>query len=104
MMDEHHNGTNRRTFAFDIRDLDNPVVSGHFSHGTTAIDHDLQIVRRRVFEANWRAGLRILNIGSLPGLRVQGIGLFRHCAGRRQHWPYRRVRSVRLAERRGDGE
>ena len=76
MMDEHHNGTNTRTFAFDIRDLDNPVVLGYFSHGTAAIDHDLQIVRNRVYEANWRAGLRILDIGSLPGLEFEELGYF----------------------------
>jgi choice-of-anchor B domain-containing protein len=76
MMDEHHNGFNTRTYAFDIGDLDQPVVLGHFSHGTSAIDHDLQIVRNRVVEANWRAGLRILDIASLPGLQFRELGYF----------------------------
>ena len=76
MMDEHHNGFNTRTYAFDIGDLDHPVVLGHFSHGTTAIDHDLIIVGSRVVEANWRAGLRILDIRSLPGLDFRELGYF----------------------------
>lgn len=76
MMDEHHTGNNTRTYAFDISDLDHPVVLGHFSHSTTAIDHDLLVVGTRVFEANWRAGLRILDISSLPGLDFRELGYF----------------------------
>ena len=76
MMDEHHTGNNTRTYAFDVSDLDHPVVLGHFSHSTTAIDHDLLIVGTRVFEANWRAGLRILDISSLPGLDFREMGYF----------------------------
>jgi len=76
MMDEHHTGNNTRTYAFDISDLDHPVVLGHFSHSTTAIDHDLLIVGTRVFEANWRAGLRILDISSLPSLAFRELGYF----------------------------
>jgi choice-of-anchor B domain-containing protein len=76
MMDEHHYGVNTRTYAFEVSDLDQPVVLGHYSHPTTAIDHDLQIVGRRVYQANWRAGLRVLDIASLPGLGWQELGYF----------------------------
>ena len=76
MMDEHHNGFNTRTYAFDISDLDNPVVLGHFSHSTTSIDHDLFIIGSKVYQANWRAGLRILNISSLPDLSFRELGYF----------------------------
>lgn len=76
MMDEHHYGFDTRTYAFDVADLDQPVVLGHFSHPTTAIDHDLQIVGRRVYQANWRAGLRVLDIAALPGLDWQELGYF----------------------------
>ncbi len=76
MMDEHHFGFNTRTYAFDVTDLDQPVVLGHYTHATTAIDHDLQIVGRRVYQANWRAGLRVLDIASLPGLGWRELGYF----------------------------
>jgi choice-of-anchor B domain-containing protein len=76
MMDEHHYGVNTRTYAFDVSNLDQPLVLGHFSHPTTAIDHDLQIVGRRVYQANWRAGLRVLDIGGLPGLDWRELGFF----------------------------
>jgi choice-of-anchor B domain-containing protein len=76
MMDEHHNGFNTRTYAFDVADLDQPVVLGHFSHSTTAIDHDLIVAGRRVVEANWRAGLRVLDIASLPGVAFRELGYF----------------------------
>ena len=76
MMDEHHYGFDTRTYAFDLADLDQPVVLGHYSHPTTAIDHDLQIVGTRLYEANWRAGLRVLDIASLPGLAWQELGYF----------------------------
>lgn len=76
MMDEHHTGVNTRTYAFDVSDLDHPLVLGHFSHSTSAIDHDLQIVGQRVYEANWRAGLRVLDISSLPDLAFRELGYF----------------------------
>ncbi len=76
MEDEHHTGVNTRTYVFDVSNLDQPVVLGHFSHSTFAIDHDLQIVGQRVFEANWRAGLRILDISSLPGLGFRELAYF----------------------------
>jgi choice-of-anchor B domain-containing protein len=76
MMDEHHFGYNTRTYAFDVLDLDNPVVLGHYTHGTTSIDHDLHIIGDKVYEANWRAGLRILDISSLPGIGWRELGYF----------------------------
>ena len=76
MMDEHHYGYNTRTYAFDVSDLDNPVVLGHFSHTTTSIDHDIILIGNKMYQANWRAGLRILDIRSLPDLTFRELGYF----------------------------
>ena len=76
MMDEHHYGYNTRTYAFDITDLDNPVVLGHFENTTTSIDHDIILIGNKMYQANWRAGLRILDIRSLPDMTFRELGYF----------------------------
>lgn len=76
MMDEHHYGYNTRTYAFDVADLDNPLVLGHFENTTTSIDHDLLIIGNKMYQANWRAGLRILDIRSLPDMAFRELGYF----------------------------
>jgi len=60
-LDELNTGNNTRTFIFNVQDLDNPVLIGTYEHGNAAIDHNLYVHEGYVYEANYRAGLRILN-------------------------------------------
>jgi choice-of-anchor B domain-containing protein len=59
-LDEVENGHNSRTRFFDVRDLDAPLLDFVFDGPTPAIDHNLYVIGNRVYEANYRAGLRIL--------------------------------------------
>jgi choice-of-anchor B domain-containing protein len=59
-LDEQTFGHNTRTRFFDVSDLDAPFLDFVYDGETTAIDHNLYIVGNLVFEANYRAGLRIL--------------------------------------------
>jgi choice-of-anchor B domain-containing protein len=52
---------NYRTYFWDMRDLDNPVLVDFFEGPNKAIDHNLYIVGGLLFEGNYTAGLRILD-------------------------------------------
>ncbi|MGH2655731.1 MAG: choice-of-anchor B family protein [Actinomycetota bacterium] len=58
--DEQENGHNTRTRFFDVSDLDAPFLDFVFDGPTKAIDHNLYVIGNRVYESNYRAGLRIL--------------------------------------------
>ncbi|MCB9857779.1 MAG: choice-of-anchor B family protein [Phycisphaerales bacterium] len=58
-LDEIDFGTPTTTRVIDISDLANPSEVGTFTNGTSAIDHNLYTMPGRIFEANYRSGLRI---------------------------------------------
>jgi len=55
-----------RTTVFDISDLQNPTPVGEFSSGLNAIDHNNYVRGGFLYEANYRSGLRIYDVGSDP--------------------------------------
>jgi choice-of-anchor B domain-containing protein len=59
--DEYQLGRTR-TIAFDMNDLDDPVVLTEFFHTTKAVDHNLYIRGRYMYQGNNAAGLRIIDI------------------------------------------
>ncbi len=61
-LDESNFGHNTYTYIWDMADLDNPLLVNTFVGPTTAIDHNQFIVGNRSYQANYRAGLRILDI------------------------------------------
>lgn len=75
-MDENNFGHNTRTYAFDVADLDAPVFLGYYEHATTARDHNVYIIGNYAYETNWRAGLRILDISSLPSTNFTEVAYF----------------------------
>ena len=68
--DETGNGHNTRTYIWDVSDLDNPVLIGNHTATTPAIDHNLYIRGNYVYEANYRAGLRILDISDVSNANL----------------------------------
>ncbi|HXE56806.1 MAG TPA: choice-of-anchor B family protein [Gemmatimonadales bacterium] len=54
------NGT--RTIIFDVSKLDEPVVAGEFIGTTKATDHNLYIRGDRMYQSNYEAGLRVIDI------------------------------------------
>lgn len=59
--DEYNRGKTR-TLVWDIKDLDDPIVAEHFDHSTSVSDHNLYIVGDMMYQSNYAAGLRILDI------------------------------------------
>ncbi len=52
-----------RTLVWDVSDLDDPVlVKEYFNPNTTAIDHNLYIKGDKMYQSNYVAGLRVLDI------------------------------------------
>ena len=57
--------TTPRTHIWNVSDLDNPTLDRSIDGNTTAIDHNQYVHGNCSFQANYRAGLRILNFDPL---------------------------------------
>ncbi len=52
-----------RTLVWDVSDLDDPVLVKEFLNpNTTSIDHNLYVKGDKVYQSNYTAGLRVLDI------------------------------------------
>ena len=76
--DEINNGTNTRTLVFDFTDLDNPSLSSTYIGTTEAADHNGYVNGDKFYLANYRAGLRVLDITNIsaPTDPMTEIGYF----------------------------
>jgi choice-of-anchor B domain-containing protein len=75
-LDELRSRTNTRTYVWDIEDLDNPEMIGHYEHNTVSVDHNLYVKNDLLYQANYTSGLQILDIESpLPG-NISTLGFF----------------------------
>ena len=63
--DEIDFGHNTRTRVWDMSDLDAPTVILEFDGSSTAIDHNQFVTGSYVYQANYRAGVSILEMGDL---------------------------------------
>ncbi|MFD1616124.1 choice-of-anchor B family protein [Gelatiniphilus marinus] len=64
-LDEQFFGNNTKTLVFDFSDLDNPTLSSTYFGPTLAIDHNGYVKGNTYYLANYRAGLRILDITNI---------------------------------------
>ena len=64
-LDEQRNRHNTRTYVFDVRDLDVPRLLYVHTAETSAIDHNLYIRGNFVYQANYAAGMRILDLSQV---------------------------------------
>ena len=63
--DEQGFGFGTRTFVFDMLDLDNPVLATTYEASIAAIDHNGYVKDNEFYLANYRAGMRVLDISTL---------------------------------------
>jgi choice-of-anchor B domain-containing protein len=63
--DETSNGHSTRTYVFDMSNLNNPVLRGHYPGPTAASDHNLYVKGDYAYESNYRAGLRIISLAGV---------------------------------------
>ncbi len=63
-MDEMNAAFETRTLVWDVRDLDDPLmVKEHFA-STDATDHNLYVVGDLLYQSNYAAGLRVLDVSN----------------------------------------
>jgi choice-of-anchor B domain-containing protein len=77
--DDERNGrrnnirANTRTLGFDLTDLDDPVIlTEFFNPKTTITDHNLYIRGRYMYQGNYGAGLRIIDVADPKNLKEVG--------------------------------
>lgn len=64
-LDESGQGVNTRTYVWNMTDLDAPVLTTIHEGTNPNIDHNLYIKGGLVYQAHYRAGLRLLDLNSL---------------------------------------
>lgn len=64
-LDEGQYGFNTKTIIFDLSDLDMPVLSSTYFGTTAAIDHNGYVKGNEYYIANYRAGMRIVDISNI---------------------------------------
>jgi choice-of-anchor B domain-containing protein len=71
-------GTNpyTRTLIWDITSLKSPRRIGEFHSTERSIDHNLYVVGNQAFQANYCAGLRILNLNQAANGILSEVGFF----------------------------
>ncbi|NJL75946.1 MAG: choice-of-anchor B family protein [Saprospiraceae bacterium] len=67
---------NTKTYLFDISNLSTPIYLGAFFNTTQAIDHNQYIKGRYVYQANYRSGLRILDLAEVAQGELSEVGYF----------------------------
>jgi len=72
-MTDHHNA---RTYIFDVRDLDEPVLMGDYTARFPAIDHNIYISGTYAYQANYTAGLRVLDLENVATAQLREVGYF----------------------------
>ena len=75
-LDERDYGVPTRTHVFDMADLDAPAYLYPHELETAATDHNLYVLGSRVFEANYRSGMRVLEFGNLAEREIREVAFF----------------------------
>lgn len=74
--DEQNVGFNTRTIIFDFTDLDNPQHHFEYIGPTPAIDHNGYVKGTKYYMANYRAGLRVIDISDISNSNFTEEGYF----------------------------
>jgi choice-of-anchor B domain-containing protein len=75
-LDEQNFGHNTRTRILDMTDLDLPLLIGTYDHTTPAIDHNLYTHEGYAYMANYRAGLRIMDLANISAGTLNEVAFF----------------------------
>ena len=72
-LDELNGGVDMtRTLIWDISDLDDPILVKEWAGTTAAIDHNMYVLGNTLYQANYVAGLRIIDISDPENPRETG--------------------------------
>lgn len=67
---------NTRTYLWDVSDLTDPDNFANYDHPTQASDHDQYIHQGHVYQGNYTAGLRILDLARIAQGELTEVGYF----------------------------
>jgi choice-of-anchor B domain-containing protein len=72
-LDEMNGSYDRtRTMVWDVSDLDDPILVKEFMGTTGAIDHNLYIKGNKMYQSNYVAGMRVIDISDPENPRETG--------------------------------
>lgn len=74
--DELNFGVPTRTHVFDFAELTAPQYLYAYEAETRPPDHNLYVLGNRIFQANYTAGLRVLEFGDLAAADIEEIAFF----------------------------
>lgn len=75
-IDEFNNNHNTRTYLWKVSDLTAPDPFAYYEGTTTATDHNQYVHKGQVYQANYRAGLRILDASKIASGQLTEVGFF----------------------------
>ncbi|MGX7828669.1 choice-of-anchor B family protein [Actinokineospora sp. 24-640] len=75
-LDEQRSGVNTKTYIWDLANLDSPQHIGTYTSPVKAIDHNLYVKGNYAYQANYRAGLRILDLANVGSAQLSEVGYF----------------------------
>ena len=75
-LDEIQSRDKTRTYIFDLQDLDAPQLIGTHHSSTDAVDHNQYALDGFIYQANYRAGLRILNAANVSSGQLTEVAHF----------------------------
>ena len=75
-IDELNFGFNTRNIVFDFTDLDAPELSFEYSGPTSATDHNGYVNGNKFYLANYKAGIRVIDISDISNENMTEIGFF----------------------------
>lgn len=74
--DEQNTGGNTRAIVFDFTDLDNPAFHMNYFGPTSAIDHNGYVKGNLYYQANYSAGVRMIDISNIANGTMTEVGFF----------------------------
>ncbi len=75
-LDESNFGHNTYTYVWDVSNLEEPILLGHYTAPVAAIDHNQYVKGDHTYQANYRSGLRILDITGVADVNLFEAGYF----------------------------
>lgn len=75
-LDESNVGFNTRAIIFDFEDLDDPQFHFEYFGPTPAIDHNGYVKGTKYYLANYRAGMRVIDISDIANGNISEEGFF----------------------------
>ncbi len=75
-LDEQDYGVNTTTFIWDVSDLTDPALIGTFVSESSAIDHNMYVLDTLMYQSNYRAGLRVLDLSDIENGELDEVAFF----------------------------